>query len=299
MQAFTLQQHLFKEINYPPRYQAKELLKTVAIQFAVIFIFLLLFKPFEVYEPEYKMSYVLICAIHALSPALIIYAYFYGLSYLHQSTSKLKVWTLLKEYTHLAIVFFLTGAASFLLRSLIYNNPDNWSWHYLGEEVFNCYLAGIFFYCLLLFANSYYGSYKTIVLPQEPVAENEGKNTASFANNTEVFIKTQVQQDDFRFNPAQLLFAKADGNYIELTLSVNNQVNTELKRISLKQFEGQLTAYPFLFKCHRAYLVNLQQVNKVAGNAQGYTLSLNMTNENVPVSRTQLELFNESYAQLG
>ncbi len=295
MQTFIIQQHLSKKARYPYRYQRNVLLKTVTGQFCLIFFFLLLFKPFGAYEPEQKVSYFLICFLHALMPSLIIYAYYFCLSFVYEHTSMLKEWTLLREYAHLAIVFFLAGLASFLLRSFIYNNPDNWSWHYLGEEIGNCYLAGILFYLILLFAGAYFRSDKASITTGENLTHTRPGNERATTGKAEVFIKTQVQQDDFSFDPAQLLFAKADGNYIELTLCVDNQISTELKRIFLKQFEAQLILYPFLFRCHRAYLVNLQQIKKVTGNAQGYTLLLNMTEERVPVSRAQLEMFNDRY----
>lgn len=294
MQTLTIQQHLLKEIEYPSRYRRECLFKTVSIQFVLIFIFLLLFKPFGVYEPEHKFSYALICGLHAFFPSLIIYGYFSVLSYAKKKD--LSRWTLLQEYAHLAIVFLITGLASFLLRGFIYNNPDNWSWRYLGEEVRNCYLAGILFYIFLLFAGSYFQSNKESVSVDLPLAEV--KKSKPDESDAELFIKTQVQQDNFSFNPAHLLFAKADGNYTELTICTGNGVTTELKRISLKQFEAQLNAYPFLLRCHRAYLVNLLQVKKASGNAQGYVLSLNMTEENVPVSRTQVETFDSRYEQL-
>lgn len=298
MQKFLIKQHLFKETEYPLRYQRSVLLKTVTVQFGVLFLFLLLFKPFGTYVPEHRVNYSIICLLHALSPSLIIYAYFYILSYVYEHTSRLKSWTLLQEYAHLAIVFFLVGLASFSMRSLIYNNPNNWSWGYLGEEIRNCYLAGILFYFLLLFAGAYLRSNQAPFATEEDLIDTDLSNESKCTVNTKMSIKTQVKQDDFSFNPANLLYAKADGNYIELTLSINNQVFTELKRISLKQFEAQLATCPFLFKCHRAYLVNLQHIKKVSGNAQGYTLLLHMTEERVPVSRTQLEVFNSRFEKL-
>jgi DNA-binding LytR/AlgR family response regulator len=44
---------------------------------------------------------------------------------------------------------------------------------------------------------------------------------------------------------------------------------------------------PFLFRCHRAYIVNLDRVTNIGGNAQGYRLSLSNNPEVVPVSRAK------------
>jgi DNA-binding LytR/AlgR family response regulator len=95
-----------------------------------------------------------------------------------------------------------------------------------------------------------------------------------------------------------LLFAKADGNYIELTKSNGNQITTEVKRISLTQFETQIKDYPHFFRCHRTYLVNMFKIEKVTGNSQGYLLSFNETNIKIPVSRKQIDSFNDYYQEL-
>jgi DNA-binding LytR/AlgR family response regulator len=75
-------------------------------------------------------------------------------------------------------------------------------------------------------------------------------------------------------------------------------VATELKRISLKQFELQIADFPSFFRCHRAYLVNLAQIKNVSGNSQGYFLSFQDATEKVPVSRAQLASFNNLYKPL-
>ncbi|OJW15311.1 MAG: hypothetical protein BGO48_14380 [Mucilaginibacter sp. 44-25] len=298
MQLVSLKQHLRKEVAYPCRYHHDRLLKTVSVQFLLIFIFLLLFRPFGVYEPEHKFNYLFICGLHALSPALIVYVYFAGLGHVRSRAVKSALWSSGQEYMHLAVIFLITGIMSFFLRSIIYNNADNWSWRYLWEEIRNCYLAGVLLYFLLLFAGSHFRSSRSIKANDTDIPAIIPLPSGTDTTTTRLHIKTQVQQDDFYMDPAQLLFARADGNYIELTMLSGEQVHTELKRISLKQFEAQLTPYPFLFRCHRAYLVNLHQIRKVSGNAQGYTVLLHMTAQSVPVSRTQLPLFNHQYEQL-
>jgi DNA-binding LytR/AlgR family response regulator len=107
-----------------------------------------------------------------------------------------------------------------------------------------------------------------------------------------------VKQDDFSLNIEDLLFVKADGNYIELTKAVNGKIETELKRISLTQFETQISDYLHFFRCHRTYLVNMFKVEKVTGNSQGYLLSFTNTDEKIPVSRKQLDNFNNCYQEL-
>ncbi|EHQ27686.1 LytR/AlgR family response regulator transcription factor [Mucilaginibacter paludis] len=296
MRIYLNQEHLLNEIEYPRRYRSENLTKTAAVIWGAVLLFLLLFKPFGVYEPEQKMNYFLICCFHASSPAIITYAYFGTLNYLKEKRKLFRKWTLLREYGHIGFVLLLTGTSSFLMRDLIYRNEDNWSVRYLWEEIRNCFVAGTLFYVLLRLGDFYFQSQKGspfvvqfIPLDSEPVKEDQPQK---------LFIKTQVKQDDFSLYLKDLLFVKADGNYIELTTCKDGLVNNELKRISLTQFEAQLAAYPYFLRCHRAYLVNMRHVEKVSGNSQGYLLTLGTAEAKVPVSRTQLDIFNTRYQQL-
>jgi hypothetical protein len=296
MRFYINKEHLLNEIEYPTRYQSENLLKSAFTVFAVLFVFLLLFTPFGVYEPEFRMNYFLICFFHAFSPALILFIYFGIFNYIKQKRNRFNNWSLLHEYLHVGFVLLLCGIVSFLMRDLIYNNKLNWSLQYLYEEIRNCYVAGIFFYFFLRLSGFYFQSKKGLpfVVQFVPLA-NEPEKTIL---KSTLFINTQVKQDDFTLDLEHLLFVKADGNYIELTKTENEETTVELKRISLTQFEKQIIDYPHFFRCHRTYLVNMFKIQKVTGNSQGYLLSFYNTDLKVPVSRNQIESFNSCYNQL-
>lgn len=57
------------------------------------------------------------------------------------------------------------------------------------------------------------------------------------------------------------------------------------------------SAYPFIQKCHRAFVVNLHFVEKVKGNSQGYRLMLKGWDEEIPVARSYNKEIREKMAQ--
>lgn len=88
-------------------------------------------------------------------------------------------------------------------------------------------------------------------------------------------------------------FAKASGNYVEYYSVIDGQLQKELQRNTLSKLEEQLKSTPFkIARTHRSYLVNLEIIEKVSGNAQGYSLKLNDTDYSVPVSRSNISEFN-------
>ncbi|MBF4483186.1 LytTR family DNA-binding domain-containing protein [Flavobacterium sp. CSZ] len=295
MRFYINTEHLRNEIEYPQRYKFENLIKSSIVVFLIILLFLLMFKPFGVYDPELKMHYFFICFLHALAPAIILFVYFGVLNYFRKTKNQTK-WTLLEEFIQIGALLVLIGTASFLMRDLLYNNPNNWSWNYFFEEIRNCFVAGIFFYFFLRLSTFYFESKKgsPFVLQFTPLTVKPEKTVLK----SNIFITTQVKQDDFLLDMDQLLFAKADGNYIELTKSNGHQMTSEVKRISLTQFETQITDYPHLFRCHRTYLVNMYKIKQVAGNSQGYVLSFKETDIKIPVSRKQIDNFNSCYQQL-
>ncbi len=282
-------------MDYPARYQSKNLAKIVSVQFLLIFVALYLFKPFTVNVSEQRLNYLTICCLHALLPALIIFGYMTMLGRVRKRFQIID-WTLKKEFLNVAILFLIIGLSSFLLRDLIYTNPDNVSWRYLWIEIRNAYLAGIVLCIYLISARVYFKANVNEITDHQSIQHDVGLIKEDLRHSA-IFIKAHVRIDDFYFKVDDLLFAKADGNYVMMYVFRDGLLKSELKRISLKQLEIQLTAYPYLLRCHRAYLLNVKRVAKLSGNSQGYISSFEGTEDKVPVSRTYLNAFNRVYQQ--
>lgn len=86
--------------------------------------------------------------------------------------------------------------------------------------------------------------------------------------------------------PDELLVAESDGNYVKIVCYQEGKLTQCSLRLTLKQVEDAFSVYPFIQKCHRAFLVNLHFVEKVKGNSQGYRLVLKGWGEEIPVARS-------------
>jgi len=87
-----------------------------------------------------------------------------------------------------------------------------------------------------------------------------------------------ILMDDF-------LFIQSSDNYIDVFYLKNGTPTKAVLRNTLKAIEDVLSENENLFRCHKSYLVNLHHVHHISGNAQGYKLHLNHTEEIVSVSR--------------
>ena len=90
---------------------------------------------------------------------------------------------------------------------------------------------------------------------------------------------------EYDFEIDSLIYIAAEGNYSNI-LHREDKVDSVLIRSSLSGIEKQLADYPFLFRCHRSFIVNLKKIENAEGNAQGIRLSLEGVDQRVKVARS-------------
>lgn len=111
-------------------------------------------------------------------------------------------------------------------------------------------------------------------------------------NPTTVAVSSESGKEKVEIRLDDLLLIKSIDNYVEIYTADKDQVRRIMIRSSLKRIERDLKNHPFLFKCHRAFLVNVNHISRVMGNSQGYNLVFKGIEFSVPVSRkTSKNLF--------
>lgn len=84
----------------------------------------------------------------------------------------------------------------------------------------------------------------------------------------------------------QLVLAETADNYCKLFYLTDGALKMEMLRISLKEVEQAVEERGQFFRCHRSFLINGKQVQKITGNSQAYKLKVAHYPEPVPVSRS-------------
>ena len=85
-----------------------------------------------------------------------------------------------------------------------------------------------------------------------------------------------------------LLYIEAVGNYVKVNHLRNGQVRTDMLRATMKQTEETLHDYPMIVRCHRAFLVNLSQVEQIVSHSGSTQLLIKHCHESLPVSRSNM-----------
>jgi DNA-binding LytR/AlgR family response regulator len=94
-----------------------------------------------------------------------------------------------------------------------------------------------------------------------------------------------------------LAFIESVGNYIHIYYNLNGELNQRLLRSSISKAKLELKNHKTLLKCHRAFIVNLNFIESIKGNAQGYRLTIKNCDKEVYVSRQYTKVLKEAFVQ--
>lgn len=98
-------------------------------------------------------------------------------------------------------------------------------------------------------------------------------------------------------NLPELLFVEANDNYSTFFWREGVSIQKKLLRINLKNVESQLNN-SFTLRCHRSFIVNINAISHITGNANGYRLNIRNTDFSIPVSRAKGKEVIEKIRQL-
>ena len=126
--------------------------------------------------------------------------------------------------------------------------------------------------------------------PQQPDIMPLPPSTVTLAGTTSESVTLKI---------SDLLYIEAVGNYVKIYQHADGQVRNDMLRATSKQMEEDLQAYPMIVRCHRAFLVNLQQVEQIVSKAGSMQLLIKHCDESLPVSRSNMAQVKEAIKGVG
>lgn len=268
---------------------------TVGLLFGLfIMFFLFVFKPFGLnFYTTNKLLFI--CSTYGLITfaclfsALSILPIFFPLYFREES------WTTGKQIVHVMGVIVLVGLVNYLVSPFLVETTYSWRaliW-FQGITFLVALLPVIIF--TLIRQNSLLKKFEQQAASLEkklqekldpdkkqplPIPPSEKKNDLNL-----IELTGDYQGEKIVLPPDDLYFIVAANNYIKVYFIKNERVSYSIIRMTMKKAEDVLLAWPDFFRCHRAYIVNLDKVQHVEGNAQGYKIRLAGVEEAIPVSR--------------
>lgn len=113
-----------------------------------------------------------------------------------------------------------------------------------------------------------------------------------------IHFKSDYDKDDLSVDANELLYITSANNYIEVFILAKKGVISRLVRCTLKHAEESCKDYPFIFKCHRTFIINIHHIKRLEGNSQGYILYVGEDQHPITVSRMYIPQFKELFYKL-
>jgi len=82
--------------------------------------------------------------------------------------------------------------------------------------------------------------------------------------------------------PQELIYLESTGNYVRINYKLEEKVLQKTFRTTLSKMEETLNEYPFFFRCHRAFIVNIFRIEEINGSK----IRLESVKTEIPVSKT-------------
>lgn len=117
-----------------------------------------------------------------------------------------------------------------------------------------------------------------------------GTNSREDLNDKPSDIKITLHGDNqgetLSLSHEDLFYIGAEDNYVKISHNSEAGLQQIYFRSSLVNMEEQLSDYVQFYRCHKSFIVNLNNVVHVKGNSQGLKLSFDEIPDEIPVSRS-------------
>ena len=105
---------------------------------------------------------------------------------------------------------------------------------------------------------------------------------------------TGSTSESVSFRISDFLYAESVGNYVKVYFLPEEKVNSSMLRATMNQVEDALKDYSSVVRCHRAFLVNLRQVDHLVSKSGVIQLLIKNCPEPIPVSRSHASAVKDS-----
>ena len=270
---------MIKEYINQPYLRIANKWKLIIIISLFIALFMLLFQPFGLsyYQSNYKP--IVLLGYGGVTFIILIINLFVITRIFEKWFSN---WTIGKQILWLSWIIFTIGTGNYFYSSMIFPMFAGIK----GFIIFQLFtvVVGIFpvvavtliSYNIKLAHNLKTAAEVNDLLIAKPINRHIEKAIVLIADNGKDKLEVEL---------SNLIYIESVGNYIQVYYWQDNKIAKMLLRGTIKRIESETAQYSSLVKCHRAFIVNMDNVESVKGNSQELKLVLKNIEIEIPVSR--------------
>jgi hypothetical protein len=246
--------------------------KTLTVAAILVFFtcsILLLLQPFDTYRYEAAFKELLLSgySICIIFPILAVHEI--ENRWYKKSNAQWMIW---QEFLIICLIASSTIMCAYLYNTIVINrtNPE-WSnglkWAlYFGMPFLPTCIP------LLVYFRFTFGQLKVQEQQETP--------------QSEITLKGETQGEVLLLNYQEFILAQAQQNYVRVFYWQNGNVKTTILRSSLTRLSNQI---PGAQQVHRSFLINIQFIEAIKGNARQRTIKISGIDFEIPVSKSYHE----------
>lgn len=266
---------------YPPPEHSATAWKISATVGFSIFAILAMFQPFGLSMLNGFEKYLIIAGYGVITFFTVI-VFSQALPILFKTLFDESKWVVWKHALWLILMVLTIGIVNLLYSHVMFTQFELTFKSLLIFELFTFMIAifpvtGSIFYSYIKYLK------RNLALVE--LLKNSQQNKEIAQNKSKVALIGTNKGELLEIEAQNLLFIKAEGNYVNVYYLVENEQRQQLLRSTLKMILEQTLSEKNIIQCHRAYIVNITNIAASMGNAQGLKLTIKHCSETVPVSR--------------
>jgi len=257
--------------------------------------FLVVFQPFGLQHLESDRKSFLLAGYGLVTFVVLIFDMII-LPFVFPGIFREEKWTVFRE-----VVWLVWIVATISIGNYVYSGVFSIV-HWIGIRGFLTFIGFTFAVAIIPIMGVTVFSYnrqlkKNLLASQELNELIGGQEPGMVQDDNKLVITSENRNQKIETSTSRLICIESEGNYVNTWYLEEGKIVRFLIRNTLKNIESQIEKTDSLFKCHRAFIVNLSYIEKVKGNSQGYRLLVKYLDREIPVSRNYSRSFKEAVSR--
>ncbi len=254
-----------------------------------ITLFMLLFQPFGLQAFRSQIKYVILTGYGFVTFCILVFNLIV-LETVFSMLFKEENWTAGKQILWLIWILFTIGSGNFFFSQAVFMSIRMNFHAFFFFQLYTLTIGAIPILILTLYTQNYL--LRRNIQSANQISGELKNHSAGERELTDNFILlADNRKDKLQIGMQNLLYIESEGNYVSIAWLDSGKIKKTLLRSTLKRIKEQIIHLPYLFQCHRAFIVNCKNITDVKGNAQGFRLRLLSCDSVIPVSRNYLHTF--------
>lgn len=247
-----------------------------------VYLFLYIFKPFNLAELHVNDELYYIFIISAISFA-VIFTILFLLPIFFKNFFNARRWTIGKSVLITSGGFVLIGFLTW--------------WYSLASKPKELPTESLFVFILYILAVGGFPVLLFYIVDESLSREKREKialkiNTESpqakdpLKAGTTILLKSENNKEELIVPINDLVYLSSERNYVSVFVKKEGVLKERILRTTLTKVTDDLSVYENMIRCHKSYIINTNYVKKIQGNARSYVLKSSIIPFKIPVSRS-------------